>query len=416
MQYGLIGEKLGHSFSVDIHARLGDYDYRLCSLAPHELDGFMRARDFEGINVTIPYKQAVIPYLDEVDGSAAAIGAVNTIVNRGGRLIGYNTDFYGMSRLIERIGIDIKGKTVAILGTGGTSKTAFAVAGHMGAARVVKVSRTPSAAEEISYDRLYAEAADVHVIINTTPVGMYPKNEGCPLELDRFTALRGVVDAVYNPLHTNLVLAARERGIPAQGGLYMLVAQGTKAAAYFFDDDSMTERTDAVYSELYGLKRNVVLIGMPGSGKSTVGGRLAELTGREMADSDEGVVSLVGTSIPEYFEGHGERAFRDRESEVIASLSQQSGMIIATGGGAVLRECNLRALRRNGLIVFIDRSVENILPTADRPLSRDREALQRRYEERYPIYLAAADIRVDGNGSVDEVADTIIKAITESQA
>lgn len=414
MQYGLIGEKLGHSFSVDIHARLGDYDYQLCPLAPEELDGFMRAREFEGINVTIPYKQAVIPYLDEVDGSAAAIGAVNTIVKRGGRLIGYNTDFYGMSRLIERIGIDINGANVAILGTGGTSKTAFAVAGHMGAARVVKVSRTPSGAEEISYGQLYAEAAGVNVIINTTPVGMYPKNEGCPLELDSFTALRGLVDAVYNPLHTNLVLAARERGIPAEGGLYMLVAQGTKAAAYFFDDEGMTERTDAVYSALYGLKRNVVLIGMPGSGKTTVGGRLASLMGRQIADSDDGVVAAVGMTIPDYFESHGESAFRDRESEVIASLAQQGGMVIATGGGAVLRECNLRALRRNGIIVFIDRSVQNILPTADRPLSRDREALQRRYEERYPIYCAAADVKVDGNGSVDEVADTIIKAITES--
>ena len=414
MQYGLIGEKLGHSFSVDIHARLGDYEYLLCPLAPEELDGFMRARDFEGINVTIPYKQAVIPYLDEVDGSAAAIGAVNTIVNRGGRLIGYNTDFYGMSRLIERVGIDIAGKTVAVLGTGGTSKTAFAVAEHMGATQVFKVSRTPKGADEISYEQLYARAADVNVIINTTPVGMYPKNEGCPIELDSFAGLCGVVDAVYNPLCTNLVLQARERGIPAEGGLYMLVAQGTKAAAYFFDDDTMTEKTDTVYRELYSLKRNLVLIGMPGSGKTTVGGRLATLMGREIVDSDHGIVDMIGMTIPEYFESHGESAFRDRESEVIASLSQQGGLIIATGGGAVLRECNLRALRRNGLIVFIDRSIENILPTADRPLSRDREALARRYEERYPIYCAAADIRVDGNGSIDEVAESIIKAITES--
>ncbi len=415
MQYGLIGEKLGHSFSVDIHARLGDYDYRLCPLAPHELDGFMVAADFRGINVTIPYKQAVIPYLDEIDGSAAAIGAVNTIVKRDGRLIGYNTDFYGMSRLIERLGIDMRGKTVAILGTGGTSKTALAVAQHMGAAEVFKVSRCPAGENEISYDDLDARAGSVDVIINTTPVGMYPNNEGCPVSLDRFTALCGVVDAVYNPLCTNLVLSVRQRGIPAAGGLYMLVAQGTRAAALFFDDEGMTDKTDRVYRELLGRKRNIVLIGMPGSGKTTVGGRLATLMGREMVDSDDKVAETIGMTIPEYFASAGESAFRDRESEAIADISKSGGLVIATGGGAVLRECNLRALRRNGIIVFIDRSVENIAPTADRPLSRDREALQMRYEERYPIYCAAADIRVDGNGSVEWVADTIIKAIKECE-
>ncbi len=413
MQYGLIGEKLGHSFSADIHSKIGDYEYRLCPMPPEKLGEFMTARDFRGINVTIPYKQAVMPYLDEIDPAAADIGAVNTVINRGGRLIGYNTDFYGMCCLVRRIGIDMQGKTVAILGTGGTSKTARAVATHMGAAEVVKVSRHPREAGEISYDALYAAADKINVIINTTPVGMYPDVEGCPLELDRFTALCGVADAVYNPLCTKLVLSARERGIVAEGGLYMLVAQATRAAAYFFDDDSLIHKTDGIFGQLYLGKLNIVLTGMPGSGKSTVGKYISERLGREFADSDDEIVSRIGMSIPQYFAEQGEREFRDRESDVIDELSRQGGRVIATGGGAVLRDSNINALHRNGIIVFLDRSVENITPTEDRPLSRDREALQKRHEERYPIYRATADITVDGNGSVEQVAEAAIKAITE---
>lgn len=413
MKYGLIGEKLGHSFSVDIHGALGNHDYVLCPMPPEALVEFMTKRDFLGINVTIPYKQTVIPYLDEIDPAAADIGAVNTVVNREGRLIGYNTDFYGMSRLIERIGVTLEGKTVAILGTGGTSKTARAVATHMKAASVVRVSRTPDGEDEISYDRLYAMADKVHFIINTTPVGMYPKIEGCPVELDRFTALCGVADAVYNPLCTKLVLSARERGIPAEGGLYMLVAQGTRAAAHFFGDNSVTDKTDAVFAELYQSKLNVVLSGMPGSGKSTVGKRIAELMGREFTDTDVVVAQRVGMSLPEHFALYGEQAFRDLESEAIEDLSVCGGRVIATGGGGILRAGNVHALHRNGIIVFLDRDIENITPTEDRPLSRDREALQKRYDERYPIYCATADVRVDGNGSVEQVAEAVIKAITE---
>ena len=413
MKYGLIGEHLPHSFSKEIHAKIAPYTYELHELEKHELDGFMSASDFTAINVTIPYKKDVIPYLDEIDPAAAAIGAVNTVVNREGRLIGYNTDFYGMSRLIERIGVSLKGKTVAILGTGGTSKTARAVAAYMKAAEVVRVSRTPSGDDEISYDALYAMANEVNVIINTTPVGMYPKVEGCPVELDRFDTLEGVVDAVYNPLCTNLVLSARERGIPAEGGLYMLVAQGTRAAAHFFEDDSMTDKTDEVFVLLYGRKLNVVMIGMPGSGKSTIGKRLSEMLGREFTDTDVVVADRVGMSLPEHFAKYGEQKFRDLESEAIDDLSVYSGHVIATGGGAVLRERNVHALRRNGIVVFLDRDLENITPTEDRPLSRDREALHKRYEERYPIYCRSADIRVDGNGSVEDVAQAVIKAITE---
>ena len=413
MQYGLIGEKLGHSFSAEIHSMLGDYEYRLCPMPPEKLGEFMTAHDFRGINVTIPYKQAVIPYLDEVDESAAAIGAVNTVVNREGRLIGYNTDFYGMCCLIRRIGIDMTGKNVAILGTGGTSKTARAVATHMGAAEVVKVSRTPREEGEISYDALYAAADKINVIINTTPVGMYPNVHACPVELGRFTSLCGVADAVYNPLCTELVLAARERGIPAAGGLYMLVAQATRAAAYFFEDDCFVEKTDEIFGKLYFNKLNIVMTGMPGSGKSTIGKRLSELLGREFTDTDVVAADRVGMSLPEHFAIYGEQVFRDLESEIIDELSVYSGRVISTGGGGILRQGNVHALRRNGIIVFLDRPLEDITPTEDRPLSRDRAALQKRYDERYPIYCATADIAINVNGGIDQTAEAVIKALTE---
>ena len=412
MQYGLIGEKLGHSFSADIHARLGDYDYKLCELTKEQLHEFMTKKDFCAINVTIPYKQDVIPYLDEIDSAANHIGAVNTIVNKNGKLYGYNTDFYGMKGLICRENIEIKGKNVAILGTGGTSKTAYAVTKDMGARSVLKVSRTPEESQ-ITYDELYARADEINVIINTTPVGMYPHDGGVPVDIDRFKNLVGVVDAVYNPLNTNFVLDAMKKGIPARGGLYMLVAQAAYAAKLFFDDESMMSKTDGIFRELEAKKQNIVLVGMPGSGKTTVGTKIAQLLGREVIDSDDEIVKDVHMTIPEYFAKYGEGEFRDRESEAIERLAQKNGVVIATGGGAVLRDKNVKMLKRNGVVVFLDRSIENILPTEDRPLSRDREALKARYDERYPIYRAAADICIDADGSIDEVAERVIKAFRE---
>jgi len=414
MQYGLIGEKLGHSFSADIHAKLGDYDYKLCELTRQELHEFMTKKDFRAINVTIPYKQDVIPYLDEIDSAAEHIGAVNTIVNKNGKLYGYNTDFYGMKGLICRENIGIKDKNVAILGTGGTSKTAYAVATDMGARQAVKVSRTPDAGQ-ITYDELYARADEINVIINTTPVGMYPHDGGVPVDMDKFKNLVGVIDAVYNPLNTNFVLDAMKKGIPARGGLYMLVAQAAYAAKLFFDDESMMSKTEGIFRELEAKKQNIVLVGMPGSGKTTVGTKIAQLLGREVIDSDDEIVKDVNMTIPEYFAKYGEGEFRNRESEAIERLAQKNGAVIATGGGAVLRDKNVKMLKRNGVIVFLDRSIENILPTEDRPLSRDREALQKRYNERYPIYCAAADIHIDADGSIDEVAQRVIKAFSERQ-
>ena len=280
MNYGLIGEHLGHSFSKEVHSMLGSYNYEIREIARDNLDFFMKSKKFKAINVTIPYKESVIPYLSYISDEAKAIGSVNTIINKNGELYGYNTDFYGMSALISHLKLDIKDKKVVILGTGGTSKTAKAVTAHLGAKIIITVSRTPKESE-IGYDELYHEHSDADVVINTTPVGMYPNNSQRPILIDKFTNLSGVIDAIYNPIRTNLVLDARKRGIPAEGGLYMLVAQAIKAAELFLDTEFPSEVLDQAYHKILKDKENIALIGMPASGKSTVGQILASEMSRD---------------------------------------------------------------------------------------------------------------------------------------
>lgn len=404
MEYGLIGEKLGHSFSREIHQRLGGYDYRLQELTPAQLPAFLEKRDFRGVNVTIPYKQTVIPLLDEVDPKAAAIGAVNTIVNRRGRLCGYNTDYDGMAALARHAGLTLKNKNVLILGTGGTSRTAMTVAADLGAAEIRRVSRT-GRGDAITYE----QAADlpVQVLINTTPCGMYPGCDGQPMDLSRFGWLEGVLDAVYNPLRTRLVLQARDNGARGQGGLYMLVAQAAAACRLFLDRPLPDGALDSVYRAIHGQKQNIVLTGMPGSGKSTVGRVLARQLDRELVDTDTEIIRVAKKPIPEIFAQRGERGFRDLESQVIQEVSRRTGLVIATGGGAILREENVRRLRQNGRIYFLDRPAEDILPTDDRPLARDMEAVRQRYAERYPRYTSTADAAVPVRGSAEDVAAAI---------
>ena len=407
MEYGLIGERLPHSFSKEIHEKIADYNYSLVELKPDELEDFILSKNFKAINVTIPYKQAVIPFLDEISGEAEAIGAVNTIVNRGGVLYGYNTDFGGMRALIERVGIVLKYKKALILGTGGTSRTAQAVCARLGAKEIYRVSRTGREGS-ITYEEAYSEHSDADVIINTTPCGMYPNIFDCPVELDRFTNLSGLIDAVYNPLRTSLVLAAKERGISAEGGLYMLVAQAVLASQLFTGEDLDTvELTNSIFDELYDSKRNIVLTGMPGSGKSTVGRLIAEMTGRQFIDTDSIITERHG-AITGIFAERGEEYFRDIESGVIRELAPSTGLIISTGGGAVLRSGNVEALRRNGDIFFIDRSPEYLIPTADRPLADEKAKITKLYKERIDIYMDTADYIIDGDCEPDDVADSII--------
>ncbi len=390
MIYGCIGEHLPHSFSKEIHNKIGGYDYALREIPKGGLDAFMREKNFRAINVTIPYKQDVIPYLDEIDDRANAIGAVNTIVNKGGKLFGYNTDFYGMTALIEKLGLDLKGKKVLVPGTGGTSKTANAVAKALGAREIVTVSR--SAGEgRVTYDEALSLHTDAQIIINTTPCGMFPEISGMPIDISGFSALEGVIDAVYNPLRTNLVSAAKARGIKAEGGLYMLVAQAVKAYEFFFDTVAESGLADRIFTELLSEKENIVLTGMPASGKTTVGRIIAADLGRELIDTDDLIVKKYGEPITDVFAKYGEDEFRRRETEIISKVAKISGTVISTGGGAVLRDENIKLLKMNGRIYFRDRELRYLLPTADRPLALSREDIEKRYEERYGIYVSTAD-------------------------
>lgn len=408
MKYGCIGEHLKHSFSKEIHNALTDYEYEIREIEREGLDDFMAKRDFLAINVTIPYKELVIPHLYYIDEHAREIGAVNTIVNRDGLLYGYNTDFYGMSMLISHAGVKVEGKKVCVLGTGGTSKTARAVAKALGAKEILVVSRREENGA-ISYERLYSEHSDVEVIINTTPLGMYPNIFTKPMELSRFNRLSGVIDAVYNPLRTPLISEAKELSIPSEGGLYMLVAQAVRASEIFLDTAYPEDTLEKVFGRIVKEKENIVLIGMPASGKSTVGRILSEKLDRELIDTDELIVKADGRGIPEIFANDGEKFFRDKESKAVNEASALTCRIIATGGGAILREENVRALKENGRIFFIDRPLSALIPTKDRPLSSDRASIEKRYKERYEIYRASADVIVNADCSAEEVAEKITK-------
>ncbi len=420
--YGCIAEHLGHSFSGVIHKMLSNklsvgtpnlaYDYALQELRPDEVEGFLSRRAFCGINVTIPYKQTVIPHLDELTDTARAIGAVNTIVNRDGKLIGDNTDFFGMQYLLGTIGLDLSYKKVLIFGTGGTSRTAEAVATAGGAKQILKFSRTAREGA-LSYDDLPLHT-DADIIINTTPAGMYPHDEGCPLPegltLADFPRLSGVVDAIYHPLRTELVMQALALGIPATGGLAMLVAQAAAATERFLNCRVDADIVASVIAEVQASKENIVLIGMPGCGKTTVGRLLSDRLGRPLLDTDEAIVRRVGP-ISDYIVTHGEAAFRRLEAEVIREeIAPESGAIIATGGGAILRDENVRRLKRNGKLVFLDRPLASLIATPDRPLSSSPDALRRRFEERYGRYLAVADVHlpIADDESAEETAERIV--------
>ncbi len=404
-KYGCIGKKLTHSFSKEIHEKLADYVYELIELNEDEISAFFQKRDFEAINVTIPYKETVIPYLDSVSEIAKRIGAVNTIINKGGKLFGFNTDYYGMKALIERIGIDLKDKKVLILGTGGTSKTARVLAEDMRASEILVVSRSKKC-DFITYEEAINKHQNANIIINTTPSGMYPDCESKPIDISVFGELEGVVDAVYNPLSTNLVLDAKKRGIKSQGGLYMLVMQAVVAVEKFLDTKMSKEIADNVFKSILASKENIVLTGMPGSGKSTVG-KLLKIDGFEFIDTDAEIEKRCGCTIKELIGAKGEKYFRDLESEVIKDVSLNSCRIISTGGGAILRKENVDCLKRNGKLFFIDADIKRLHATDDRPLSDTYEKLKELYSQRIDIYKSTADIIVPDLKTPDEEAEYI---------
>ncbi len=407
MEYGLLGEKLGHSFSPQIHAALADYDYRLYPTPPEAVEDLFRRRAFKGLNVTIPYKQTVIPLCDEVDAGAAAIGAVNTVVNRDGKLTGYNTDIDGLVYLAKRTGVDMAGKKAVILGSGGTSRTARAAARALGASEVAVISRHG----EDNYENL-SRHGDAQVLINTTPVGMFPHAGVSPVSLEAFPRLEGVLDVVYNPLRTALVMEAEKRGIPCSCGLPMLVAQAKRAAELFTGAAIPDHRLESVIAALTAQVQNVVLIGMPGCGKSAVGRTLARRLGKPFVDLDHLAADRAGKSIPEIFAQEGEDAFRSLESELVREAGAQTGCVLSTGGGVVTREENYPPLHQNGVIVHIRRDIR-LLPTAGRPVSQstDLHALWRRRE---PLYHAFADLTVDNDSTIEGAAAEIEKELNKA--
>ena len=406
MEYGLLGEKLGHSFSPQIHRALAGYDYQLLPTPPEAVEDLFARRAFQGLNVTIPYKRTVMPLCDEIDPRAAAIGAVNTVVNQNGRLTGYNTDIDGFLYMARRAGVDMAGKKVVILGSGGTSRTARAAAGELGAREIVTVSRHG----EDNYQNL-SRHADAQVLVNTTPVGMYPNWGQSPVSLESFPALEGVLDVVYNPLRTALLLQAEERGLPCSCGLPMLVAQAKRAAELFTGQNIGDSRTEAV---LHGLRRqltSIVLIGMPGCGKTTVGRALAEKLGRTFVDLDEEIVRRAGTSIPEIFAREGEAGFRERESALVREFGERTGLVVSTGGGVVTRRENYIPLKQNGLLLHLRRDPA-ALPTDGRPLSQ-ATAPEELWRRRAPLYAAFADGEIDNNGTLAGTLEQIEKEMTK---
>lgn len=404
MEYGLLGEKLGHSFSPQLHNALADYDYRLYPTPPEAVEELFRRREFNGLNVTIPYKQTVIPLCDEVDPRAAAIGAVNTVVNREGRLTGYNTDIDGLIYLAKRAGVEMAGKKVVILGSGGTSRTARAAARELGAADVVVVSRHG----EDNYENL-SRHADAQVLINTTPVGMYPNCGAAPVSLEAFPRLEGVLDVVYNPLRTALLMEAEARGVPCSCGLPMLAAQARRAAELFTGERIPDHRLEEVIVGLTARTRNVVLIGMPGCGKSAIGRALAKRLGKTFVDLDAEIVRRAGRPIPDIFAREGEDAFRALESQAVREAGARTGCVLSTGGGVVTREENYPPLHQNGVIVHITRALE-LLPTNGRPVSQSTD-LHELWRQREPLYRSFADLTVDNNGPMEETVQRILEEV-----
>ena len=402
---GLIGEKLGHSFSPAIHGKLADYEYKLYELSPGQLGPFLEKKEFDGLNVTIPYKKTVIPYCDELSEAAKSIGSVNTIVKRAdGTLLGHNTDYDGIMWLLKNAGAQVQGKKAVVLGTGGASLTVQAALRNLGAAQVVVISRSG----EDNYENI-ARHSDAKILINATPVGMYPKTGVSPVDLDVFTALEGVFDVVYNPAKTQLLLEAEKRGIPCANGLGMLVAQAKAACERFTGQPVADEKVYTIKAEMERTTRNVMLIGMPGSGKSTVGAALAESLGRRLVDVDERIVEMAGCSIPEIFAKDGEEGFRQIEHQALCEVSKESGLVIATGGGVVTRPENMDPMRQNSLIVWLLRDTA-LLPKDGRPLSQ-ANSLTEMFKVREPLYRAAADCIADNNGSLEDTVKQILEAM-----
>lgn len=401
MKCGLLGRKLGHSYSPAIHARLGNYEYKLYEKEPEELEAFLRNGDWDGLNVTMPYKQAVIPYLDSVSAIAQEVGAVNTIVRRNNKLVGLNTDYWGFHAMLAKTGLSVSEKKCLILGSGGASRVVQAVLQNAGG-QVVVISRSG----ENNYQNLSLHS-DAAIIVNTTPVGMYPHTGVSPVDLNLFPNLEGLLDVIYNPARTQLLMDAEKRGIVAENGLWMLISQAIYAAIAFAGKPDDAKPIEVIHRALKLQMENIVLIGMPGCGKSAIGQLLAAQTGKNFVDTDAEIEKLAKKSIPGIFAEDGEERFRSLETEVLAELGKQSGLVIATGGGCVTRQENYRLLHQNGSIFWLQRDLEK-LPTEGRPLSQT-QTLQEMYRIRQPLYAGFADYVIENNRTLEATVQEIME-------
>ena len=386
MRYGLIGEKLGHSFSKDIHERIADYTFDLIPLSKEEFKTFMEKKEFTALNVTIPYKKDVIPYLDEMDEHAKAIGAVNTIVNRDGKLKGYNTDFTGFLYMVKKHNVHMEGKKVLIIGNGGASAAIQAVVQHESAGSMVIIDVVPGNGA-ISYDEMFSSHLDAEIIINTSPIGMYPRIGNAPIDISMFHKCEAVLDVIYNPILTRLCFEAQEMDIKRVNGLEMLIAQAKQSVEFFLDKSIDDQIIDDIYQDMLRERCNIVLIGMPSAGKTTIGKMLENRMQKEFIDLDDIIIEKAGKSIPEIFEESGEAGFRAIETEAAIEVSKLNNKIIATGGGTIKHKVNMDYLRQNGITIFIDRDVDKLISSdPNRPLSKSTDALEKMHAERLPLY------------------------------
>ena len=405
MKCGLLGRKLGHSYSPAIHAMLGDYSYRLYEKEPAELEYFLRNGDWDGLNVTIPYKQAVIPYLDALTPIAEKLGAVNTILRRDGKLLGSNTDYPGFLSMVEQSKLCLAGKKCLILGSGGASKVVQAAVQELNAHGIVISRNGVNNYENISQHK------DASIIINTTPVGMYPETGVSPIDLDMFPALEGVLDLVYNPARTQLLLDAEKRGLVAMNGLWMLVSQAKHAAELFTNASITSQQVCHIYNTLQAQMKNIILIGMPGCGKSTIGPMLAAQTGKIFVDMDSEIENMAQKTIPQIFAEDGEETFRSLETKVLHTFGKKSSLVIATGGGCVTQERNYSLLHQNGTIFWLQRDVEK-LPIDGRPLSQQID-LQKMYDARRHMYYRFANHIIDNNSDPETTVSLIINYLKD---
>lgn len=410
MRYGLIGEKLGHSFSKDIHERIADYTFDLIPLSKEEFKEFMEKKEFAAINVTIPYKKDVIPYLDEMDEHAKAIGAVNTIVNQNGKLKGYNTDFTGFLYMVKKHNVHMEEKKVLIIGNGGASAAIQAVVRHEKAGQMVIVD-VVTGNGAISYDEMFSSHLDAEIIINTSPIGMYPRIGNAPIDISMFHKCEAVMDVIYNPILTRLCFEAQEMDIKRVNGLEMLIAQAKQSVEFFLDKKIDDQIIDDIYQDMLKERCNIVLIGMPSAGKTTIGKMLEERMQKEFIDLDDVIIEKAGKSIPEIFEESGEAGFRAIETEAAIEVSKLNNKIIATGGGTIKHKVNMDYLRQNGITIFIDRDVDKLISSdPNRPLSKSSDALQKMHAERLPLYQKYAAYVAVNNSDIESTVKEIEEA------